>query len=278
MEMPKNFLTEEEKKYPYAKFFEVPYENMNPANPLYGITAKPMDPAKALTFDKKDLLLDPAYDADDMGYCVLPDGTGYVGMRMFYPNCTKEMFEWWFAWHGLESSRYKIWDPKSHYGVAVSRRSLAQRTDPKLNWKERNWDTSDFITAWTVNGVQTTRIAFVSPKEFGFDTALMEKHQASAVCCFSSHPDERMPVGPSTRVLHEVEGGLKVSLYFWYGFAVVDGKAIKPADYRCPMSIPELQVVHCAEEYQHLGEILPAVYAENHLRVDKPEDFKTMPF
>ena len=278
MEMPKNFLTEEEKKQPYAHFFQVPYESMTPDNPLYPITIQPIDPAKALPFARRNLLLDPAYDADDMGYCVMPDGTGYVGMRMFYPNCTKEMFEWWFAWHGLENSRYKIWDPKSHYGVHVSRESLRKRTDPTLNWKERNWGTADYISAWTVKGVRTTRIAFVSPTEFGFDPALMEKYQASAVCCYSSYPDELLPLGPSTRVLHEVPGGLKVSLYFWYGFHSVDGVDIKPVDYRCPMSIPELQVVHCAEEYRHLGKILPDVYAENHLREDKPEDFEPMPF
>lgn len=276
----KNFLTEEQKKYPYAKYFDftvegpaIPDDLMARINP-----GKPMNPEKALKIQDINKLLDPEYCADDEGYCVMPDGSGYVGEKMFYPGVTKEMFEWWFAWHGIEDSRYKIWDPKAHYGAAVSKRNLEQRTNPKLNWKERNWGTTDFIMAYTVDGVVTNRICFISPEEFGFDTELMEKNGVSCVCALQSKPDEAVCTGPSIRVLHETPEGLHMWTYFWYGYTIVNKKPIRLENFTCDIAIPALQVTHCAEEYIRLGQMLPHVYAENHDILDKPEDFSPMPF
>ena len=279
MEKPTNFLTDEQKQFPYAKYFDVPYDDITKCpKKLYDLSLAPISQDKALAIEDMNKLLDPAYDADDEGFGVFPDGTGYVAMRMFYPGCTKDMFEWWFAWHGLEDSRYKIWDPRSHYGIAISRKSLAHRTDASLNWKERNWNTSDYVTAWTVNGVQTTRICFMSPESFGFDPELVKKYNTSAVCCISGHPDDPIPAGPSTRVLHEVDGGLMVSLYFWFGYTIIGKKPVRIPGFQCDPAVPALQVTHCAEEYNHLGKFLASVYDENHIITDKPENFKTMPF
>jgi len=280
MEKPVNVLTEEEKKLPFAKYFyDVSYEDITQCPQKYIDLGKaPIAQDKILRIEDKDALLDPEYDADDEGYGVFDDGTGYVAMRMFYPGCTKDMFEWWFAWHGIQDARYKIWDPGSHYGVHVSRKSLAKRCDQSLNWKERNWNTTDYVTAWTVNGVQTTKIAFMSPADFGFNTELMEKTGASAVSCIGGHPDLAVLTNPSTRVLHEMNGGLKVCLYFWFGYTILGGKAIKVPGFICDNAVPKLQVTHCAEEYYHLGKLLADVYRENSVIADRPENFETMPF
>lgn len=278
--MMKNELTDAQKKYPYAKFF---YRY----NDEYGIPEDllerihpdtPMDPAKALKITDIDRLLDPRYTADDEGYCILPDGTGYVGEKLFYPGVTKDMFEWWFAWHGLEDTRYRIWDPKGHYGIKVSRRHLLHRTDAKLNWRERNWNTTDFVMAYTVDGISVVKIAFLSPEDFGFDPELLKKYHASVVCAISGSPDEYVGCGPSIRVLHETDEGLHVWTYFWYGYAIINKKPVRIADFQCDPQVTKLQVIHCAEEYTRLGKILPEIYAENHGIADRPEDFSTMPF
>ncbi len=276
--MIQNFLTEEQKKFPYAKFFDVPYSDPKYSPELAAKIAKPIDPNKGLPITKIDLLLDPDYDADDEGYGQLADGTGYVAERMFYPGVTQEMFEWWFAWHGLEDSRYKIWDPVAHYGIGLSRRNIEQRCNPNLNWKERNWGTADFVTAWTVNGVATTKINMLSPETFGFDMEKFKKSGASAVCTLSSPPDVCIPSGPSVRVLHQTPEGLKVFLYFWYGVTIVNKKPILLDDYVYDYDAVKLQSTHCAEEYTHLGQILKDVYEQNHNIVDKAENFKSMPF
>ena len=275
-----NKLTEEQRKQPYAKFFEyltddygIPEELRARIHPEH-----PMDSAKALKITEIDKALDPNYQGEDEGFCVFPDGSGYVGEKLFYPGVTKEMFEWWFAWHGLEDTRYRIWDPKAHYGVRVSRNSLKRRTNPKLNWKERNWNTCDFVMAYTVDGISTVKISFLSPEDFGFSPELLRKYDASAICAVSGKSDELHGTGPSTRILHETPEGLHVWCYFWYGYTIINRQPVRLQNYICDPGIPALQVTHCAEEFTRLGKILPVVYEENHSRIDHPEDFETMPF
>lgn len=275
-----NMLTEKQKGYPYAKYFEFPFDDPKIPEDLWNRInpQKPMDPEKALQITEINKLLDPGYQAEDEGYCILSDGAGYVGEKMFYPGVTKEMFEWWFAWHGIEDSRYKIWDPKAHYGVAVSKRNLRQRTDSSLSWKERNWGTTDFIMAYTTEGPSVMRICFMSPEDFGFDMQLLKKNNVSCVCAISGKPDEAVCNGPSIRVLHETEDGLHVWLYFWYGYTIVNRKPIRLDTGVCDIEVPKLQVTHCAEEYTRLGKILPLVYKENHMIKDRADDFQPMPF
>ncbi len=43
------------------------------------------------------------------GYSVLENGTLYSASHTELPNCTAEMFEWWFWWHSGESERYALW-------------------------------------------------------------------------------------------------------------------------------------------------------------------------
>ncbi len=276
----KSELTKEQKKMPYAKYFNMFTEDYGIPNDLLQRIhpARPMDPAKALPITQMNRLLDPEYAADDEGYCVLPDQTGYVAEKLFYPGVTKEMFEWWFAWHGLEDTRYRIWDPKGHYGIKVSKKHLLQRTDPEKNWKERNCNTSDFVMAYTVDGISVVKIAFFNPVDFGFDAGLLKKYDASVICAVSGSPDEYAGSGPSIRVLHETAEGLHVWTYFWYGYMIVNKTPVRIEGFQCDPEVVKLQVVHCAEEYTRLGRILPLVYAENHDIIDKPENFTTMPF
>lgn len=267
-------------KYPYEKFLQYKVDEYGIPEELYARIHPdyPMDWKNALKITDINRLLDPDYAAEDEGYCICPDGTGYVGEKFFYPGVTKEMFEWWFAWHGLEGTRYRIWDPKGHYGVKVSKKHLLQRTNPDLNWCERNWNTSDFVMAYTADGISVVKISFFSPENFGFDPELVKKYNASVVCAVSGSPDEYAGSGPSIRVLHETPEGLHVWTYFWYGYVIVNRKPIKLDHFQCMPETVKLQVTHCAEEYTRLGKILPAVYEENYCIADQPENFETMPF
>lgn len=275
-----NEMKEKQKEWPYSKFLEfkvdeygIPEELKDRIHP-----DRPMNPENILKITDIDLLLDADYQAEDEGYCVCPDGTGYVGEKFFYPGATKDMFEWWFAWHGLEDTRYRIWDPKGHCGASVSGRHMKRRTDPALNWKERNWGTSDFVTAYTVDGVSTVRISFFSPEDFGFSPEALSKSDASVVCAVSGKPDMMIGDGPSIRVLHQTEEGLHVWTYFWYGYTILNKKAVRLGGFQCDPEVPKLQVTHCAEEYTRLGKILPFIYQENHGIADLAENFETMPF
>ena len=52
------------------------------------------------------------------------------------PGETPEMFDWWFAWHGLEDMRYRIWDPEDHF---YARQQMPEKVlDPKVPMKEKH--------------------------------------------------------------------------------------------------------------------------------------------
>ena len=75
MESYKN-LTDEEGSKPYAKYFD-----RAPAIPLkeaLAVMAQPIDPSMALTPENLNDLLNPGYLASEAGWCILPNGAGYV--------------------------------------------------------------------------------------------------------------------------------------------------------------------------------------------------------
>ena len=92
-------LNDWEREQPYAKYYHRPSVPPDPHR-IALLDKGPMDPAKATPLsDINSLLTRLEAPDDEIGYCVLPDGVGYVGMSAFYPSCTVEMFKWWFAWH-----------------------------------------------------------------------------------------------------------------------------------------------------------------------------------
>ena len=60
-------------------------------------------------------LFDDGYLPGEFGMYALPDGGTMIANLTDMPGVTPEMFDWWFAWHGLDSFRYTIWDKDDHY-------------------------------------------------------------------------------------------------------------------------------------------------------------------
>ena len=135
-------ITEEQKKLSYAKFYDKPLAEV-PAEKLAILDLPPMDPSKALKIQDRNKLFDPGYFEVETGYCVMEDGSGYIANHTKMPGVTVEMFDWWFAWHGLGELRYTLWDPEDHY-YAYSM-NLAQGRCPKLSLKEKYWGTMHHI-------------------------------------------------------------------------------------------------------------------------------------
>lgn len=71
------------------------------------------------------------------------------------PGVTPEMFDWFFAWHGLDNLRYKIWNPEDHYKAETQNRVRA--LDPDLTYQEKLWDTTHEITEDTGMGPDQIR-------------------------------------------------------------------------------------------------------------------------
>jgi len=269
-------LTPEQQKLPYAGYMDFPYPDPVIPAAVAAKIAAPMDPAKALRLACVNDLLDPAYDADDMGYCILEDGSGYIGETFHFRGATREMYEWWFAWHGLEEVRYRIWDPQAHVTSCVSTRHIGRRLDASLSWKDRLVDTTHFTTHVARDGsLDRAVMCFVSPEAFGLDMTRTGSEDVSIVAALHGKADAPLPSLSSIRVLRDTEDGFIMRIYFWQGILPVMGKCIR-LDNEILLAETAHLAAHCAQEYNRLASILPKIYTENHsIRYDI-EDFRTV--
>ncbi len=271
----KRILTEQEKKKSYAKYFDMPYPEV-PSDILEQMK-EPMDPALALHINDRNDLLNPGYLPREVGYCQMPDGSGYIASLTRMPGVTLEMIEWWFAWHGLESLRYKIWDPNDHYLARVSPAHQKRRLDSSLSWRERNWNTSDFVLENVGEGTSPLRISFRSPESFGFDMERFHSQPVTAICAHSGPPDWDIPRTTFIHFAREVEGGIELRTRFWLGWMIVNKKAVR-TDFDVDFNRVKGLSRHSPQEYYRLAAMLPDLYRENHLIEDHPEDLITMDF
>lgn len=109
-------LTPEQRKAPYAAFYDRPAPVIAPECLQIIRNGSDMAPADAITARNINLMLHPEQIEVENGYCSLPDGTGYVAARHVMPSVTFEMYKFWLDWWTAEDheTRYKIWCPGKH--------------------------------------------------------------------------------------------------------------------------------------------------------------------
>lgn len=270
----KKELTAAEKSKPYAKYF---YQPMAPApKATMDVLAKgPIDPSLALPIHERADILKPGNLPTEIGYCMMADGSGFVAMKTEMPGVTSEMINWWFYWHGLESLRYKIWDPDDHYAVHVPQKDLARRLDMGLTTRQRNWGTTDVVDEDIGTGPVVLYISFMSPEDYGYD---MDQFRApnvlTAVSANLGLMEPRTPLATFSHVAREIPGGLELRSRFWLGWHINDRKPVRVDD-SVPFELVKGLAHHCPKEYANLAAILPKVYGENVGRIDKIEDFRS---
>lgn len=112
-------LTPEQRKAPYAAFYDRPYPVIDPESVVVMEQGSDMDPADAVTDKNISIMLHPEQIAVENGYCVLPDGTGYVAAKHVMTGVTFDMYKFWLDWWTAEDheTRYKIWCPGKHTGA-----------------------------------------------------------------------------------------------------------------------------------------------------------------
>lgn len=268
-------LSAQDRQRPYAKYF---FRPMTPPPPdIYDVLAKgPIDASLALPIERRNDLLGPGYLAAERGYCVMPDGTGFVAGLTTMPGVNADMIDWWFAWHGLEGLRYAIWDPDDHYDIHVAPADLGHRLDPNLGLRERNWGTTDVVTEDVGTGTLVLDIAFMSPADFGYD---MDRFAAGASTAVNAnlgiHQQPRLVC--FTHQARPISGGIELRSRFWIGWNIVDRKPVRVGRDVPPAMIAGLAKAlahHCPKEYHNLAAILPQVYAENRAVVDRIDAFR----
>ncbi|MCM8711220.1 phloretin hydrolase [Clostridium sp. SYSU_GA19001] len=258
-------VTEQDRLKSYFKYYNM---DMVPApKEKYDLVLKgPVDPKKALKFKDRNDLFKPGYLDVEVGYCVMEDGTGFVANLTKMPGVTVEMFDWWFAWHGLDNLRYTIWDPEDHYKAETMQREKAK--DPDLSYKERYWDTTHHVVENIGMGPEGLFINFKNPANLGFDASKIGTEACGTIVCAKGNGEGQPPfASPPTIMTHfirEIEGGVELRTRFWMGWTVVNGKDVKalPDGIRMPAFGPMALCLHNIKEFTNLAAILPKIYAE----------------
>jgi hypothetical protein len=263
-------LTEEELKRDYAGMLDRPLAAV-PEDIMAAIKAAPIDPSDALPFEEKNRLLDPGYLPFETGYCRMPDGSCYVAVLTHMPGVTGDMIDWWFAWHGLEGLRYRIWYPGAHFGSSVSDRTRVM--DESRPYRDRYLHVTHYVTEDIGIGPDLLSIKFLPPSDFGFDTVRFKKAQvATAICTRVGSVSKGAEHTDMCHVVRNVKGGVEMRSRFWIGrnmkVKMFSEKSLvnRVANTRAmrltmiPRDTPYRMALHCAREYNNLAEILPALF------------------
>lgn len=258
-------VTEQDKLKSYYKYYEL---EMTPApkEKYEQVLKGAIDPSKALKIHDRNDLFKPGYLDTEVGYCIMEDGTGFLANLTYMPGVTTEMFDWWFAWHGLDNFRYTIWDPEDHYKAETMQREHTM--DKDLTYKERYWNTTHHVLEDIGFGPEGLFINFKYPGDLGYDTSKIGTEACSTIVCANGYGEKQPPVGSApavmTHFVREVQGGIELRTRFWMGWKIIDGKPVKvlPDGMRMPFFGPMNLLLHNIKEFTHLAAILPKVFAE----------------
>ena len=266
----KETLNEQEKALAYAEFYEMETPAPDPA--VYEEVKESLNPTKALPIERINDLLDPGYLEAERGWCVLDNGCGYVAAHCIMPEVTTEMIQWWFAWHGLEDMRYRIWWPWSHYGIYVNDEARKIIQDPNTPLEEKYMGITHYVVEDIGTGCNELAISFKHPEELGFDMNRFHKPNIAAliganVLIYAPGKSMADPMGCNTmcHTVRELEtGGIELRTRFWFGYQMIDGKPVKilPDGIRMDPGVAKGLAHHAIEEYTRLSHLLPKVYAK----------------
>ena len=275
--MNRKELCAEEKLLSYSKYY---YLDMEPINPLSQqiLDSGPIPVEKALDIYNRDDLLKPGYLPCECGYCVMPDGSGFMAHYVYMPNVTVEMLDWWFCWHfitppsvpeGNGNLRYKLWNPPCHWDTGfTSKRDIDFTCDSSLPMSLRHSTTHAHIVESMLPGQPLEDMyCYALPlDEFGFNSDLMKNREWGSIAgaisesgaCVTVHYYRQHPTC-----------GIEVRSRYWMGYTMENGKPkrVEGVNITDDDLVPLLY--HNMMEYPHLAKFLPDLYREEH---DKPLD------
>jgi phloretin hydrolase len=271
-------LTAEDKAKPYAKYYYLPSAPPAPHHAEMLRDLQPLDPAKADRIQDLDRLLEPGYTEGENGYCVLPDGSACVALRHPMPGATPEMIDWWFAWHGLEDLRYRLWYPEMHVSARVDPEDRVKILDPerpmRLKFQGMTHHVVEDIGGGVLNAVD---ISFLTPEDFGFDASRFRPPNAEALAAANvvARGTDDPPDGPGLPVafvhlVRKTDDGIEVRNRFWVGYQVRDKKPVLalPEGMVIPEEAAQGLFLHDVQEFANLAAILPQLYDEMEGKVD----------
>ena len=264
--MPRRELTPQERESPYAHYYfkdmaKIPQEDLELFN------RGPIDPTDALDIRDCARLLEDGYLPIETGYCVMPDGSGFAATKVFMPDVTPQMIDWWFNWHPLEDLRYAIWCPIAHDGISA-KTPEAHLDSSGVPLHERNIGKVHYpIEGFDLKGAQTIEIAFRDPLVLGIPEEELENSSLSAfeiASCTAMKP--RVPINVFFHAIREVSGGVEYRSRYWLKYTINDRNP-KKSNWPFPtksllLHMARCNCIHSLTEYNNLASILPSIYDE----------------
>jgi len=256
------FSAAERAQSPYARFFNPDMAalpaHVRDALAVGGVAHELLPPV-----DRAGELQRDGYWPVETGFTRAPDGSARVFVLTKMPGVTPRMWDWWFAWHGSEAQRYKLWHPRAHVSAL-----WADGGGAGAHYVGRTSNVVEYV------GSQRLRLSirFVPPGALGFDEPALAQRGEVAICARGSLTGAPLETGWLVHHVRSVEGGSEMRSRFWIGGANVRprgmtgragtliGRAAAFASRLAPVGASDL-LVHCAQEMNHLAAILPALHA-----------------
>lgn len=246
-------LTEEQKKNPLYKYYELPIDPV-PKERFDEIMQMTIDDPNGMAMADINQMFEEGYLANEFGLFENPDGGWMVANLLEMPGVTPEMFDWWFAWHGLDTMRYIIWDKDDHYYCQTQ--NPEQALDDSLSMKERYQNTTHDVREGLLDGDDPipVKIEFVPPETIGFDPEKLKDFKGTIICT----------PGPVIMIhfLRPTENGSELRTRFFMGYKATPDGIIRVPDRPKNDMMGRAILVHSIKEYTHLAQILPDLYRE----------------
>jgi len=248
-------LTSEEILQSYSKYYYMDMKTQS-RKLLNKINKGPINWEDALKIEDINNLLNPGYLPAEIGYCIMPDGTGFVANITRMEYVTPEMVDWWFAWHGLHPLRYKIWNRECHFDIETTKRE--QLLDPSLSLKEKLWGVEHNVTEDLGFGPEIVHIIFMSPGQLGFDINRFKEPYVSSVV------GGNMNFGVMCHFIRKIEDGIEIRSRLWIGYQITNKKPVKilQGGVQVLNETAKRLALHTIKKYGNLAKLLPLIYYE----------------
>lgn len=204
-------------------------------------------------------LTQAGYSEIETGLYLAPDGSIRVAVLTPMPGNSPQMWDWWFAWHGGQDNRYKLWHPGAHVSAAWQ-----DGDQQRLAYIGR----TSMIEEYIGQKLEKANIHFIDPSELG----LQNTDDAVFICARVGYTHIPVDIGWLVHQVRTVENGAEMRSRFWLagphiqirsnaswakGISRLMQKNVKLS----PAQGQDL-LQHCAEEMQHLAAFLPQLYQQ----------------
>lgn len=248
-------LTDKQKNSPLYKYYELDIAPAPQELVEQVMAMSYSDNTNGLPLEDINKLFDEGYMDNEFGLFGLPDGGAVFSNLTDMPGVTPEMFDWWFAWHGLDSLRYIIWDKDDHYYCQTQ--NVEQALDTSLSLKERFWNTTHDLKEAVMDGgpAVPVKLHFVPPTEVGFDPEKLKDFKGAIVCT----------PGPPAVMIHFLRPtatGSELRTRFYSGYRATANGVERLPDFKPNDFGGRAMLLHNIKEFRHLAKILPDLYNE----------------